>query len=305
MPKEKKTGYEGEQVIAFPQIILSKCSKMPLIKYLYINRMGMFPRAVNHYYSRDADKAQYAVLLHCHDGEGWIIVRGKKIILNAGQAFIIPPHVSHSYGASEKNPWSIFWMHISGINVPELINVINVTTKNTAIITRYSEERTNLFNQIFKTLSNGFTDSNLVYANLALANYLGTFIAVDSFDNLASKPASEPDEINDAIAFMQTNIGETLSVEEMAKHVSMSSSFFFKKFKTVTGYSPVAYFNFLKIQKAIQLIHTRKLNINQVASKIGIDDPFYFSRLFKKQMGISPRRYINEFVSHDENSQQE
>jgi AraC-like DNA-binding protein len=303
MPKEKKPGYEGEQVIAFPQIILSKCSKMPLIKFMYINRMGKFPRAANHYYSREADRAHYAVLLHCYDGEGWIIVRGKKIVLHAGQAFIIPPHVSHSYGASEDNPWSIFWMHISGINVPDLINVINVTTSDAAIHTAYSEERTNLFNQIFKTLSNGFTDSNLIYSNLALANYLGTFIAVDSFDNLVSKPAHEPDEINEAITFMQKNIGETLTVEEIARHVNMSSSFFFKKFKHITGYSPVSYFNFLKIQKAIQLIHTRKHNINQVAAKIGINDPFYFSRLFKKQMGISPRKYINEFVSHEDGNQ--
>jgi mannose-6-phosphate isomerase class I len=120
-PEQKsRIAYEGEQVIAFPKKVLSKCSRLPLIKHLYINRIGIFPHAANHYYSRESGKATYCVFLHCYDGEGWIKIDKKNYTLKPGDAFFIPPYVAHSYGASATKPWSIFWMHISGDNAVEL-----------------------------------------------------------------------------------------------------------------------------------------------------------------------------------------
>ncbi|MEZ0484381.1 helix-turn-helix transcriptional regulator [Fibrella aquatica] len=84
------------------------------------------------------------------------------------------------------------------------------------------------------------------------------------------------------------------SQSNLAQAAHLSTSFFCRKFKQDTGYAPIEYFNHLRIQKACQLLHFSNLRINEVASQIGIDDPFYFSRLFKKQMGISPNEYRKE-----------
>ncbi|MBS0027692.1 AraC family transcriptional regulator [Chitinophaga sp. 22321] len=298
MQQDRQTdiSYEGGQVVAFPKKILSKCSRLPLIQRLYINRMGIFPHAVNHYYKREAGQVSYAVLLYCFDGEGWIILGKKKFILKAGDAYIIPPFSAHSYGAADKSPWSIFWVHIAGSGAGEIADAVKITQKDAPIHTVYSEERNNLFNQMLKTLSNGFSVANLLYANLILPNYLGSFICPASFNSFSTTSPIEENILNEAVLFMKKNVEQKITVEVVAKHIGMSPSFFFKQFKKHTGYSPVAYFNFLKIQKAIQLIHTTQYNISEVGSKIGIDDPYYFSRLFKKQMGISPRQYINEFI---------
>jgi AraC family transcriptional regulator of arabinose operon len=51
------------------------------------------------------------------------------------------------------------------------------------------------------------------------------------------------------------------------------------------------YFNHLKIQKACQYLHFTDDRINQIADQLGIGDSYYFSRLFKKLMGISPVEY--------------
>ncbi|WP_126246177.1 AraC family transcriptional regulator [Chitinophaga rhizosphaerae] len=295
--RKHKASYEGEQVIDIPKKILSKCARTPLIQRLYINRMGIFPHAINHYYKRESGQVSYAVLLHCFDGEGWIIMGNKKFILKAGDAYIIPPFSAHSYGASTSYPWSISWMHIAGSSASEISDAVKLVQKDAPVHTVYSEERNNLFNLMLKTLSKGFSVSNLLYANLILPNYLGSFIAADNFNSLSATIPAEENVIDEAIQFMRNHIEEKITVEEVARHSGMSVSFFFKQFKKNTGYSPVAYFNFLKIQKAIQLIHTTKYNIGEVGLKIGIDDPYYFSRLFKKQMGVSPRQYIHEFIS--------
>jgi len=295
---EKKKGHttEGARVVAIPKDIISVCRRLPLIKHLFISRMGHFPHAIGHYYSRPAGKYAYAVLLYCYDGGGWIKLGGKEMLLKAGDVFFFPPFSGHSYRASSEKAWSIFWMHISGDNISELMEAAGFKTKVAPVHTQYSKERVQLFYQIFKTLSKGFSVPNLVYANLTLPHYLATFIAQDSFDSLSRAPTTENNYINDAISYMQEHINEQLSVEIIARKVAVSPTVFFRKFKKSTGYSPIAYFNFLKTQKAIQLIHTKKYNISEIGSKIGIDDPYYFSRLFKKQMGVSPRQYMNEFI---------
>lgn len=64
-------------------------------------------------------------------------------------------------------------------------------------------------------------------------------------------------------------------------------------FRRRTGYAPMDYFLRLKIQRAGQLLDTSALRVAEVASEVGCDDAFYFSRLFKKITGQSPRDYRN------------
>ena len=56
-------------------------------------------------------------------------------------------------------------------------------------------------------------------------------------------------------------------------------------------YVVLAYFNKLKIERACELLKKTDLKINQICYKIGIEDPFYFSRLFSKTIGMSPTKY--------------
>jgi len=295
---DKKTGLltEGAQVVAFPKHAIAQCRRLPLIKHLFINRIGHFPNAVNHYYSREAGKYSFAVFLYCYDGEGWIKLGNKTFTIKAGDAFLFPPNNAHSYGAAAERPWSIFWMHLSGNNTGELMEAVGLNKKGVPVHTVYSEERTALFDQIFKTLSKGFSIANLLYANLVLPNYLATFISPNSFNSLAPVPTAENNYINEAISYMQQHFDQKIEVDKISRHVGLSPTIFFRKFKMSTGYTPIAYLNFIKTQKAIQLIHTKQYTISEIGSKVGIDDPYYFSRLFKKQMGVSPKQYMNEFI---------
>src|SRR5690606_40995788 len=64
----------------------------------------------------------------------------------------------------------------------------------------------------------------------------------------------------------------------------------------ILGYSPIEYFNHLKIQHACQLLQFSDRRIFEIALAIGIEDPYYFSRLFSTQMGISPKQYRKQWT---------
>ncbi len=147
-----------------------------------------------------------------------------------------------------------------------------------------------LFDQIFSTFLKGCSTSDLLYANLCIPFFLALLIMPENLpkEYFATAAANPTDR---ALRYMQNHLSEPVVLENIAHAAHLSTSFFCRKFKRDTGYLPVAWFNHLRIQKACQLLHFSDLRINEVTSQIGIDDPFYFSRLFKKQTGVSPVEY--------------
>lgn len=74
--------------------------------------MGYYPKALHHYYQRPSGISQ-AILLYCTDGQGWIELGDNIMQVHPGEIFILPTEMPHSYGADQKNPWSIYWMHLA------------------------------------------------------------------------------------------------------------------------------------------------------------------------------------------------
>ncbi|ACT93327.1 AraC family transcriptional regulator [Dyadobacter fermentans] len=287
----KSRGFDGELIIEIPKVATSHCEQLPLISHLFISRMGYYPKALHHYYQRPNGISQ-AILLYCTDGQGWIELGGNQLHVRAGEVILLPTELPHAYGADTQNPWSIYWMHIAGDHSDAAVAAVMDRDGEPAraVHVGFSDERNALFTHIASTLLKGYSASNLLQANLALPHYLSSFIAPEHFG--AQKPsagAGSPTE--KAILYMQENLSNSLSLDNIARSVNLSVSFFSRRFKKDTGYAPIEYFNYLRIQKACQLLHFSTWRINEVASAIGIDDPFYFSRLFKQQMGLSPAHY--------------
>jgi signal transduction histidine kinase/ligand-binding sensor domain-containing protein/DNA-binding response OmpR family regulator len=91
---------------------------------------------------------------------------------------------------------------------------------------------------------------------------------------------------------LEKNMTNTLfSVDDFARQMKIGRTIFYKKVKGVTGYSPNEYIRIIRMKKAAELLQTGEFTVSEVSYKVGINDPFYFSKCFKTQFGISPSVY--------------
>ena len=141
---------------------------------------------------------------------------------------------------------------------------------------------------MYLQLERGYSADHLVYCNMCLWHFMASFIYPE-YSLSGGKP--QQDNSNIVIDFLNNNLDRSLTLQEMAATVNLSPSHFSFVFKKKTGYSPIEYFNQLKVQKACQYLLFTDLRIKEIAFELGIEDQLYFSRMFTKVMGLSPIEY--------------
>jgi YesN/AraC family two-component response regulator len=146
-----------------------------------------------------------------------------------------------------------------------------------------------IFDSIYQSLESGYSLDNLAYSSISFTYFLASFCYIDKFASAHHK--IEKDAVDISIEYMQNHLHMPLTLEELASSINLSVSHYSSIFRKKTGYSPVVYFNHLKIQQACRYLLFTSLRINEISSKLGIDDAYYFSRMFTKMMGISPNEY--------------
>ncbi len=281
-----REGFTGQKMLVLPQKVVDETASSPLTENLYLTDIGFFPNARFHYVERLFSFPQY-ILIYCVSGSGWYEL-DKKQPVRANQYFILPAGRHHSYGARAQNAWTIYWFHFSGSFARQFWQVYRAQNYPAATIL-FSQHRVNLFEQLYNTLDKGYSQEHIRFTNLALWYLLSSFIYPHSFEPKDEK--NIPSRLDEAIALMREKLSTTLSLKQLAKHVNYSVPHFVAEFKKKTGYSPIDYHNRLRIQKACQYLDLTGMRIKEISYILGYKDPYYFSRLFSKIVGQSPRSY--------------
>ena len=105
------------------------------------------------------------------------------------------------------------------------------------------------------------------------------------------------EKIEEAISFITTHYNTEISIKELADSCDLSQSRFMYLFKEKAGQSPHAYQQMLRINNCMTLLASTQLNITDICMLSGYTDPLYFSKIFKKYVGMSPREYRKELSS--------
>ncbi|TRW27596.1 AraC family transcriptional regulator [Flavobacterium zepuense] len=289
-----KHGFLGQRMIVIPKNILSGVKKNELINSLYFTDIGFFPKAANHSVTRKNGSKQH-ILMYCYSGEGTIQMDTITIKLAANTFYIIPPGVSHHYFAHKKNPWSIYWLHFTGIKAPFFYDKFISLQPEGAPVLGLDERRIGIFENLINVMEGGYSANNLEYVNISLWQLLNSFVFNSFFSEEGKKNLENSTVETSIIEYMKQHLEKPLKINDVAAHFNYSPSHFFSLFKNYTGYSPINYFNHLKIQKACQYLSFTTMSVKEISYALGYNDPLYFSRLFKKLMSASPLQYRTEY----------
>jgi AraC-like DNA-binding protein len=141
-------------------------------------------------------------------------------------------------------------------------------------------------------------DMNRLYQGVATVLSKGVFSVDETMGHieLALERRRELNEqaqqlVRKAVAYIHQNYGEPVSREDLARHVGMSSDYLTYCFRKETGLTPITYLNRYRISKAKLLLAEGSQSITEIALAVGFSDSGYFSRLFRREAGISPESY--------------
>jgi AraC-like DNA-binding protein len=290
---KRRDGFLGQRMIMLPpQLLKSAIKQNPLLSQLYISQIGYFPKASFHYRER-RNGCSDNILIYCQQGKGWYVLGKDYYEVKANEYVILPAGSRYMrYGADEQDPWTILWVHFSGSMIKELNQLFAISNSRGARPISFNEKIIETWETMYRSLEMGYTVPNICNANFLLYPFIASFLFSElHFSGTPDLLSTKDVLVAETIADMKLNLNQTLTVSEMAARQSISASYLTQIFKSVTGRSPMDYFIQLKMQVACKLLHNSNMKIKNVALEIGYQDPYYFSRIFKKYMTMSPELY--------------
>ena len=265
------------------RVLAAVLRQKPLLRGLLIAGAGYFPNATGHLRRRPRG-FDHTILIYCVKGGGWCEIAGQRHAVRSGDLLIVPADQPHSYGTQDSSPWTIFWVHLSGSQVPDYLCELGATAARPVKRLGDDFQVALLFNEVVKSLERSFSFPHLLHASHAMAHLLALVIG----HRECGDTSGSVDKVARCIVHMSEHLDQPLRVAALAAQASLSAAHFTALFKEQTGCSPRDYLHLLRIHRACQLLHDTALPVKDIAARLGYQDQFHFSRQFKAFQGVPP-----------------
>ena len=282
----------------FPQQRLTRISldlrqrlrQLPVAKHLYLTDIGHFPQTKHHWIQRDKGLKEH-VLIFCVSGKGYVSFNHRKFELQTSQAILIPSGTPHRYSANTATPWNIFWIHFTGEQASDYRQLLMPHPSNPILQISDADEVIQHFERMYSLANSAYTGTALIDTSIALSQFLGALNRLRTSKHRRSRKSEE--RIQDSMEYILKHYPEIQSLETLAHKAGLSIPHYVALFRKHTGKSPIAYLIGVRIRHACERLELTSMPVSEIASAVGYEDPFYFSRTFRKQTGLSPSRYRN------------
>lgn len=285
-------GFRGERAIVTPYSIRVYQAENDITKQMYITHIGYYPDAKFHFREREVG-ANENIFIYCEKGRGWIEYNEERFLLKENCFFIIPAKEKHAYGADTRAPWSIYWFHFQGNKIDMFKSIMGKLVHIELSERSRQHDRVQLFDEMYQNLSMGYSPENLEYTSFCLMHFLASLKYVSQYREI--KKVKENDVIQKSILYMKDNLENKISVEDIANVVGYSCSHLNTLFTQRVSFSPIEYYNQLRIQRACSYLQFSTLKIKEISFRLNYFDPYHFSKSFHKEMGITPREYRKRY----------
>ncbi|MCI8598916.1 MAG: AraC family transcriptional regulator [Lachnospiraceae bacterium] len=213
----------------------------------------------------------------------------KDTLVHAGNMVIYRPKEPQKYIYYGDEQTEVYWVHFTGSNVKNILRSYGIKDQMRVIPTGTSLDYT----RIFKLMIHELQRCQSHYPEFLTLLLRQLFILIHRQLTRERKLKNEylDAEMELAIQFFNDNYNTEVNIEAYAASKGMSVSWFIRNFKQYTHTTPMQYLVSRRITNAQMLLETTNYNITEIGRIVGYDNPLYFSRIFRKQKGVSPSEY--------------
>lgn len=234
--------------------------------------------------------------IYISDGYGNFHCMGKEFRISPGTMILLIPGMRHWYAPDPETGWTEHWVGLRGEYVDELSYRGFISPQTMVRDAGYHQSFICIYNEIIelaKLQRSGFQQVIAAQIMLLLSK-------TDYYTNKNNRFQNhELEMIERAKVMFQEHLFSTLDIESMAESMLVSYKYFRELFKSYTGLSPYQFFLQMKINKAKELLSEGNFSVKEVSFKLAFDNPYYFSRLFKKKTGVSPSKWNGNRIPTD------
>lgn len=188
--------------------------------------------------------------------------------------------------ADHLHPYETYWIMFKGTSARDILDKCNIPQHNSA----FKFEKASMCAKIISKALYDINPSNSVEESFYLQAAFNSVMSIHFSEiNLETTDHSVANQVRD---YLKNNYTDKISIADIATKFNFSRSYIYTLFKNNYGISPQDYLVNLRINNAKEiLLNEKNLSIRDIAFAVGYDDALYFSKLFHKKVGVSPKEF--------------
>ena len=231
-------------------------------------------------------------MIYITEGEGIFSCGGNTYQVKPGNIMLVLPGYRHMYKPVLETGWHEYWVGFKGAYFSRLLEEGRFSKETVFFETGLHDLILSFFNQIIDEVRN----QRPLYQLKTCAHILSLIAEMLTRERRKGQPNFYEKIVANAKYYMESNVYGAINLPAIADQLGISTSRLNEIFKTYTSMTPYQYYIQLKIHKTESLLEQEDISVKEAAYRMGFEDQYYFSRLFKNKTGVSPSDW-KKFIS--------
>lgn len=248
---------------------------------IYLQEIGQTKALKKHTSSRSKlDSFLFFIVL---EGTGFLTYNSNTYRLEKGSCVFIDCNSKYSHTSDN---WTIKWIHFNGKNIPNIYKEYKKRNGQNIFFSNSFTKYEKLFNEM-----DDFSKINNYIKSICINEKISSLLTLIMLETVNVCKKQKKHNIDTIKNYIDKNFIKNITLDHLANIFYINKFYLTRIFKFTYGITINNYINNLRITKAKELIRFSDLDFENIAISCGINDNNYFSRIFKKTEGISPKEY--------------